>query len=929
MTTDLDLINAALETKPENKPAADIAASLPPVTGNDDLDLINSALAVNSDKKTPSAASNFDDKSKSTEDENKSRTWTDLGKHELGVAGRATAHGLATASAFVPDMIVSGMNYEGDKLNKDYPGKVNIPQLPTPSSGFDQYLTKLGVPQPENLAERLGSAALTAGTGGAMLGPSAIPGAIAGASAQGAAEMGASPTTQLALGALAAGGKETVEEPISAAKIKANNIVLKALQADQIAPADIAQRLAEGLGSGRPHVALDFMHNEENGVTTQGRNSQALAAVGARLPGPGASVAAQVASRTDPAAQADRIGSALAQHLSPDNFYDVSGQALKDMATNAPPAYEKAFQSGPITSNRIQDLLEQPEIQQGIGRGLKIQRIEAAANGTKFDPNDYAVTGIEQPTRMNTIMKAIINADPSIKDMGAPIIEGVPNMRLLDAGKKGLDAMIENEKNPVTGKMTEMGRALTKLKTAYVGELDNVNPDYAAARQAYADPASRLTALNNGRSFDTYDPEEIQNFFQNPKTSDAEKQAYLTGVKRAIQDKITNPKDKSLALEKIVNTDKLRPMFPDDKSYQSFLGDVGTIRKMQTTDNLSRGQSATMPLTAAKDDITAEANSPALNIARKGVNTFFNWKRALAGGALDMLDKGVKNDAANLTSQTAHEMMKTLYSGNPGEFLDLQREAERRGLNFNGGIGSSQAPKQNMVFRNVAKAATQKGMVPLVARAARGVPAGILGINAVNTTSPGPQTAPITAPAPLGPQTQAAPQAPLVPPAFTNMPPDHQDAVMALQQKIAQAESGGNPNAQNPKSSAFGKYQFTVPTWRSLVYKYGKQSGITMKDRFDPGAQEKMMPYLMRDNAQILQKNLRRAPTDGDIYAAHVLGAGDSTSLIRAVAKEPNMPAAQLVSPDVVERNRAIFFKDGKPNTAEQVYTILNNKVSG
>ena len=81
---------------------------------------------------------------------------------------------------------------------------------------------------------------------------------------------------------------------------------------------------------------------------------------------------------------------------------------------------------------------------------MQIHRIEAAAEGVPMNAHDYG----------------LVNINLGVED--ALAIGKVPNMRLLDAGKKGLDAMIEAEKNPLTVKLTEMGRALSKRKTSYL-----------------------------------------------------------------------------------------------------------------------------------------------------------------------------------------------------------------------------------------------------------------------------------------------------------------------------------------------------------------------------------------------------------------------------------------------------------------------------
>ena len=75
---------------------------------------------------------------------------------------------------------------------------------------------------------------------------------------------------------------------------------------------------------------------------------------------------------------------------------------------------------------------------------------------------------------------------------------------------------------------------------------------------------------------------------------------------------------------------------------------------------------------------------------------------------------------------------------------------------------------------------------------------------------------------------------------------------------IAQLESGGNPAAQNPNSSAGGLFQFIDST--------AQQYGLT--DKFDPYASADAGARLARDNAASLRRAIGREPTVGELYLA-------------------------------------------------------------
>lgn len=107
--------------------------------------------------------------------------------------------------------------------------------------------------------------------------------------------------------------------------------------------------------------------------------------------------------------------------------------------------------------------------------------------------------------------------------------------------------------------------------------------------------------------------------------------------------------------------------------------------------------------------------------------------------------------------------------------------------------------------------------------------------------------------------------------------------------RTAQIESGGNPNAQNPNSSAGGMFQFIDST--------AKQYGLTNKN--DPRASADAAARLARDNAQVLRQALGREPTAAELYLAHQQGAGGAVRLLT----NPNAPAASVVGGDAVNLN--------------------------
>jgi hypothetical protein len=122
---------------------------------------------------------------------------------------------------------------------------------------------------------------------------------------------------------------------------------------------------------------------------------------------------------------------------------------------------------------------------------------------------------------------------------------------------------------------------------------------------------------------------------------------------------------------------------------------------------------------------------------------------------------------------------------------------------------------------------------------------------------------------------------------------------------IIQIESGGNPRAKAPTSSATGLFQFLNGTWMSLV-KTHKPELVSLPPakllslRCDPQLCIELGARFTEDNLALIG----RQATGGDLYLAHFLGAGDARKLFRAA---PQTPVEELVSPLVVQANRSIM----------------------
>ena len=146
----------------------------------------------------------------------------------------------------------------------------------------------------------------------------------------------------------------------------------------------------------------------------------------------------------------------------------------------------------------------------------------------------------------------------------------------------------------------------------------------------------------------------------------------------------------------------------------------------------------------------------------------------------------------------------------------------------------------------------------------------------------------------------------------------------ALLRATAWRESRLKPGAKNPNSSAGGLFQFTDATWDSMTQKYGAlvkmPAGTT---RFDPKWSAVMAAALTKENSQTITQITGAAPTDGELYAAHLLGASGAARLIRMAKEAPNDTAANYFEKAAVANPTIFYDKEGNARPISYVYKNL------
>jgi hypothetical protein len=361
-----------------------------------------------------------------------------------GILGTAAevAGGIATGGAFAKaGLTAMPANPAAASFGRNLGGVVADSAAFGAATGFNEG---------SGLADRLSGAA----TGGAV-------GGIAGGA------VGAAAPVVSAVGRNAMGFVNAVRDPDAFA----NQQVARALMESGRPVKDIAQEVTDASVIGQPFTVADALGNP----------GQRMLSVVARNPGQGRTAVVN-ALNSRQADQSGRVSGYIDEALGAGPTARQTSKALMEQAAkDAEPLYTKALSAKPVWDERVQQFLDDPIMKEGLRRGVRIQRLEALAKGEKFDPTDLALKGFD--------------------DAGEPILDKVPNMRTLNVIKKGVDDILEGYRDKVTGRLNldEEGRAIEAVRKAYVETIDGINPDYAAARKAWAGPASVDEAVGRGQ----------------------------------------------------------------------------------------------------------------------------------------------------------------------------------------------------------------------------------------------------------------------------------------------------------------------------------------------------------------------------------------------------------------------------------------------
>lgn len=331
----------------------------------------------------------------------------------------------------------------------------------------------------------------------------------------------------------------------------------------------VIDELARARAAGKPMTLPDVM----------GKNVLGEAGRLSRQPGPGAEAIEHFYDERNLGA-VPRLTKDINEALGETTAFDARKTLMERRAEAASPLYDRAFnrtQVPPAVADRLNWWLQDP---QGIGqaalkRGIDIIALEKHARRDVFNPEEY---GLRREANGDVVM-----------------IGPRQNLRLFDAVKRGYDAIIEDYRDKITGKVTldEYGRQVEAIRRAYNRELREDFPLYGKALDAWGGPSRSLDALEYGKNALRFGEQEIEHHLGQLGENDIE--FARLGLRQRLLDvaneKTTGPLSQEFQLirgGKYGQTglrDKIRHFFNTDEELNAFVQSVSDEVQMARTSN--------------------------------------------------------------------------------------------------------------------------------------------------------------------------------------------------------------------------------------------------------------------------------------------------------------------------------------------------------
>jgi hypothetical protein len=356
---------------------------------------------------------------------------------------------------------------------------------------------------------------------------------------------------------------------------KAVQIILKRFAQDEkyggSKAKDAIKLVNEANKAGKPQVLAD--------KNISGTNVQKLAGNVARAPGESSALAGRALNKRDQTAFA-RLEQDIADHVnSGPSAHRMTEALLHTRSQGAKPLYDAVDSLEHIWSPRLDEFLKSPRIKQGLAHGWRLEAEDALAENR---PLSTTTLGID------------LDIDGNVKLLDKP------NMRLLDMAKRGMDKMIADERDNLTGRLSTDGRSIDKVRRAFIDEIESLDKKgiYKKAREFWSGKSASLDAVAFGKSLLGSDLTREEITDQLAKFTANDREFVRIGLADDLRRKLGKAGLDSDESKRLINSNNwvngwLKPVFKSEQDYNEFLKDVLDERAMFESKAAMLGGAAT------------------------------------------------------------------------------------------------------------------------------------------------------------------------------------------------------------------------------------------------------------------------------------------------------------------------------------------------
>jgi hypothetical protein len=271
-----------------------------------------------------------------------------------------------------------------------------------------------------------------------------------------------------------------------------------------------------------------------------------------------------------------------------ENAVRIMARVRANQTANAAKDYPEAYKQVIPIDDELLALLKRPSMVGAWQRAVN----HAKERGLAI-PRAFKVVGEGNDARL-------VLADKPGEDTSYAAI----SMESWDWLKRGLDRVINSERDKITGRLSDEGGDVDATRRALVGALDIRNKAYAKARQRFASDEEIQEAIRRGQKFLKEDPDQLEVDIED--FTEAQRQYFRIGASKGLIDLIRRGPDTANKANKIINNRGhqllLRQAFGNDEAYEQFSQLMQLEAKVAATRNQLYG-SQTAPRLGGEKDI--------------------------------------------------------------------------------------------------------------------------------------------------------------------------------------------------------------------------------------------------------------------------------------------------------------------------------------